>query len=83
MQKDLCQITKTISLLRQCVYPKPPLQPPALIAWGCQHEPIVIKKCVSHKNAFWSTESVDKCGFIVCAFIVCARKGWLGVSPNG
>ena len=42
MQKDLFQRTKTISLLRQFVYPKPPLQPPALIAWGCcQHESII------------------------------------------
>ena len=76
--KILCQKTKTVSLLRQCVYPKPLLHPPVPIAWGRQHESIAIKKYTSHKNESGSTVSVDKCGFIVHP-----TKGWLGASPDG
>ena len=74
----LCQRTKTISLLRQCIYPKPLLQPPAPIAWGRRQESIAIKKYISRKKELGSIVSVNKCGFIVHP-----TKGWLGASPDG
>ena len=66
----LCQRSKTVSLLRQCVYPTP-----TPVAWGIQHEPIAIKKYISYKK---DTVLVEKCGFVIHP-----EKGWLGASPDG
>ena len=41
--KILCQKSKTVSLLRQCAYPKPLLHPSAPIARGHQHESLSLR----------------------------------------
>ena len=74
----LCQTKKTISLVTQCLYPKPLDPPPASIAWGRQHESVAIRKYISHKKALGNTNiEVRKCGFIVHPV-----NGWLGASPD-
>lgn len=75
----LNQKKKTVSLLRQCLYPKPLDPPPAPIAWGRHQEPIAIRKYISYKSTtIHSPVSVEKCGFIIHP-----TKGWLGASPDG
>ena len=71
----LCQRNKTVSLLRQCVYPQPLIPTPTPVTWGIKHEAVAVKKYICYKNF---TISVEKCGFIIHP-----EKGWLGASPDG
>ena len=75
----LNQQKKSVSLLKQCLYPKPLNPPPPSIAWGHQNESRAIAKYVIYmtKELNWSV-SVEKCGFIIHP-----SKGWLGASPDG
>ena len=64
--KILNQKKKTVSLLRQCLYPKPLDPPPASIPWGGHQESIAIRKYISYKTTtIHSPVSVEKCGFII------------------
>ena len=75
----LTQKVKTISLLLQCLYPKPLLHPlPAPIAWGRQNESVA---CERYKE--FMTQN-GHCGLQThpCGFIVHPTHGWLGPSPD-
>ena len=75
----LNQQQKTISLLKQCLYPKLLDPPPPPIAWGRHNESRAISKYVSYMTTkLDSAVSVEKCGFIIHP-----TKGWLGASPDG
>lgn len=71
----ICQCKKTVSLLQQCLYPKPLVPLPAPIAWGRHYEAVAIRKYVSYMK---DSVSVEKCGFIIHP-----DKGWIGASPDG
>ena len=76
----LSQKKKSVSLLREYLYPKllDPLPKP--IAWGKHYESIAIEKYNSHVKALGKNVLVSKC---TCSFIVHPEKGWIGASPDG
>ena len=77
--KILTQKKKTIGLLRQCLYPKPLLNPlPPPIAWCRENEEIVYRKYKEFvvRNGY-SGLTTSPCGFIIHP-----EKGWLGASPD-
>lgn len=74
----LCQIKKTTSLLRECLYPTPLNPPPKPIAWGRRFEQVAIEKYTAHMNAAGKKVIVSACGFLVHP-----TEGWLGASPDG
>ena len=75
----LNQQKKSVSLLKQCLYPKPLNPPPPPIAWGHENELRAIAKYVTYMTKEHnSSVSVEKCGFIIHP-----SKGWLGASPDG
>lgn len=77
--KILIQKKKTVSLLRQCLYPKPLLDPlPPPIAWGRENEMRACRKyeefmISSHHGGFTTS---------ACGFVIHPEKGWLGASPD-
>ena len=77
--KILTQKHKSVSFLRQCLYPKPLDPPPAPIAWGRHHEPIAVHKYISKMTTMGHLGvSVENCGFNIHP-----EYGWLGASPDG
>ena len=67
---------RKVSLLRECLYPKPLVPLPKSIAWGRHYESIAIDKF--HMKALEKNVVVGKSGFIVHR-----EKGWFGASPDG
>lgn len=63
--KILCQKRKSVSLLRQCVYPKPLDPAPAPIAWGRHYESIAIQRYTAHMKNIQTYQS----GNAVSSFI--------------
>ena len=76
--KILCQKKRSISLLRECLYPKPLVPLPKPIAWGRHYESVAISKYISQTKQLYEHVIVEKCGFIIHH-----DRGWLGASPDG
>ena len=70
---------KTISLLRQCLYPKPMPEPlPPALSWGRQNEAVVCRKSTEFMIRNGHTDLTTH----PCSFIIHPTKGWLGASPD-
>ena len=78
--KILSQKKRSISLLRECLYPKPLLEPlPKPIAWGRNSEPVAVNSYVLYmKEVLKKNVTVRPSGFIIHP-----DSGWLGASPDG
>lgn len=79
MWEDSLPEKKNVSLLSQCVYPKPLDPPPAPIAWGHHYEAFAKQQYVAHMKKLGHLSIViEKCGFIIHP-----EKGWISASPDG
>ena len=70
-----CQVKKSISLLRECLYPKPLIPLPKPIEWGRRFESVTVDRYTAYKKSQGCNISVCKCGFVIHP-----RFGWLGAS---
>jgi len=67
-----------ISLLQNCLYPKPFIFVPKPIQWGRKHEYDACREYTKYMNANGhSGLTAHRCGFFVHSL-----KGWLGASPD-
>ena len=74
----LMQKTRTVALLRLCLYPKPFSNTPRQIQWGRNNEPLAREAYVKYMNH----HGHPRLSASVCGFFVHPQKGWLGASPD-